>query len=142
MNGGLVTKSCPTLAVWTVAHQAPLSLGFPRQEYWSGLPFPSPVDLPNPGIKPWSPALQADSLSTEPPGNPLWIWWVIVRVPLALKYQHYFMCHLSDSTSGLLVMNRNISFYLYFLKVMKNKECIFRRKSLFIVHSLWILDKD
>ena len=53
----------------TVAHQAPLSVGFSRQEYWSGLPFPSPWDLPNPGIKPGSPALQADCLSSEPPGN-------------------------------------------------------------------------
>ena len=61
-DGGLVTKSCSTLATpWTVAHQAPLSMGFSRQEYWSGLPFPSPGDLPNPGIKPRSPALQADS---------------------------------------------------------------------------------
>ena len=49
----------------TVAHQAPLSMGFSRQEYWSGLPFPSPGDLPNPGIKPKSRALQADSLLTE-----------------------------------------------------------------------------
>ena len=55
---------------WTVAHQAPLSMGFSRQEYWSGLPFPSPGDLPNPGIEPWSPALQADGLSSEPPGKP------------------------------------------------------------------------
>ena len=47
---------------WTVAHQAPLSMGFPRQEYWSGLPFPSPGDLPNPAIEPRSPALQTDSL--------------------------------------------------------------------------------
>ena len=47
---------------WTAAHQAPLSMGFRRQEYWSGLPFPSPGDLPNPGIKPRPPALQADSL--------------------------------------------------------------------------------
>ena len=54
---------------WTVAHQAPLSMGFPRQEYWSGFPFPSPGDLPNPEIKPGSPALQADSLPTEPPGK-------------------------------------------------------------------------
>ena len=53
---------------WTVARQAPLSMGFSRQEYWSGLPFPSPGDLPNPGIKPGSPALQADALSSEPPG--------------------------------------------------------------------------
>ena len=61
-GGGLVAKSFLTLATpWTVACQAPLSMGFSRQEYWSGLPFPSPGDLPNPGIKPGSPALQADS---------------------------------------------------------------------------------
>ena len=56
---------------WTVAHQAPPSMGFSRQEYWSGLPFPSPGDLPNPGIKPRSPTLQADALTSEPPGKPL-----------------------------------------------------------------------
>ena len=53
-----------------VAHQAPLSMEFSRQEYWSGLPFPTPGDLPDPGIKPGSPALQADSLPSEPPGKP------------------------------------------------------------------------
>ena len=52
---------------WTVAYQAPPSMGFSRQEYWSGLPFPSPRDLPNPGIKPGSPALQTDALPSEPP---------------------------------------------------------------------------
>ena len=51
---------------WIVAHRAPLSMGFPRQEYWSGLLFPSPGDLPDPGIEPMSPALQADPLPTEP----------------------------------------------------------------------------
>ena len=51
---------------WTVAYQAPLSMGFSRQEYWSGLPLPSPGDLPDPGMKPGSPALQADSLPSEP----------------------------------------------------------------------------
>ena len=50
----------------TIAHQAPLSVGFPRQEYWRGLPFPSPGDLPNRGIEPGYPTLQADSLSSEP----------------------------------------------------------------------------
>ena len=55
---------------WTVARQAPLSTGFPRQEYWSGLPFPSPGDLPDPGIEPRSPTLQADALTYEPPGKP------------------------------------------------------------------------
>ena len=54
---------------WTVARQAPLSMGFSRQEYWYELPFPSPGDLPNLGIEPGSPALQVDSLSTEPPGK-------------------------------------------------------------------------
>ena len=59
---GLVAKSCPTLATpWTVACQAPLSMGFSRQEYWSRLPFPSPGDLPNPGTKPRSPALEENS---------------------------------------------------------------------------------
>ena len=56
---------------WTVAHLALLSMGFPRQEYWSGLPFPSPGDLPDPGIEPVSPALADGFFPTEPPGKPL-----------------------------------------------------------------------
>ena len=56
---------------WTVAHQAPLPKGFPRQEYWSGLSFPSPGHLPNPGIEPASPAWQADSLPLSHLGSPL-----------------------------------------------------------------------
>ena len=55
---------------WTVAHQAPLSVEFSRQEYWSGLPFSSSGDLPNPGIEPRSPALYTNSLPSEPPGKP------------------------------------------------------------------------
>ena len=54
---------------WTVAYQASPSMGFSRQEYWSGLPFPSPGDLPNPGIEPGSPALEADALNSEPSGK-------------------------------------------------------------------------
>ena len=65
-GGGLVNKSCPALAIlWTIACQAPLSMGLSRQEYWSGLTFPSPGDLPRPGIEPGSPALQADDLPIE-----------------------------------------------------------------------------
>ena len=65
-----VAQSCPTLCdPWTVAHQAPLSMGFSRKEYWSGLPFPSPGDLPNPGIESGSPTLQADALTSDPPGK-------------------------------------------------------------------------
>ena len=56
---------------WTVAHQAPPSMGFSRQEYWSELPFPSPGDLPDPGIKPRSLAFQADALTSKPPGKSL-----------------------------------------------------------------------
>ena len=64
--GGLVTKPCLTLVTpWTSAHQASLSMGFSRLEYWRGFLFPSPEDLPDPGIEPGSPALQADSLPTE-----------------------------------------------------------------------------
>ena len=73
-HGDLVAQSCLTLAIsWTVAHQVPLSMGSPRQEYWSGLPFPPPGDLPDPGIKPISPALQADIFTNwaikEAPSN-------------------------------------------------------------------------
>ena len=59
------------VTLWTVAYQAPLSMEFSRQEHWSGQPFPSPGDLPNPGIKPGFSALQADSLTSEPPRKPL-----------------------------------------------------------------------
>ena len=60
-----VAQSCQTL------YQAPSSMGFSRQEYWSGLPFPSPGDLPDPGIELGSPVLQADTLTSEPPGKPI-----------------------------------------------------------------------
>ena len=67
----LVTQLCLTLATpWTADHQNPLSMKFSKQEYWSGLPFPSPGDLPDPGIKPRS-ALLADSLPSEPLGKSL-----------------------------------------------------------------------
>ena len=68
---------------WTVAPQAPLSMGLSRQEYWSGEPFPSPGDLPDPGIGPGSPALQADSLLSEPQGKP-----ILVLYPLPNKWNH------------------------------------------------------
>ena len=65
-----VPQSCRLFATpWTVAYQAPPSMGFSRQECWSGLPFPSPGDLPDPGIERGSPALQADALLSEPSGK-------------------------------------------------------------------------
>ena len=68
--------SCVQLFVtlWTVAHQGPLSMGFSRQEYWNGLPFPPPGDIPDPGIKPTSatsPALAGEFFTTVPPGKPI-----------------------------------------------------------------------
>ena len=69
---GLVAKLCPILVTpLTITRQAPLSMGFSRQEYWSGLPFSSPGDLPDPGIELRSPALQVVSLPTEPPRKPI-----------------------------------------------------------------------
>ena len=66
---------------WTVTHQASPSMEFSRQEYWSGLPFPSPGDLPNPGIEAGSPALQADALPSEPPGNSnYFINYILLRI--------------------------------------------------------------
>ena len=68
----LVAQSCLTLCnLWALAHQAPLSMEFSRQEYWSGLSFPSPGDRPHPWINPTSPALQADSLPSKPAGKPI-----------------------------------------------------------------------
>ena len=80
-------QSCPTIMTpWTVTRQAPLSMGFSRQEYWSGLLFPSPGDLPNPGIEPGFPALQVDSLPSEPTEKP--------SLPLGL-------CHLPSGKKSL-----------------------------------------
>ena len=70
------------MAPWTTAHQAPLSMGFSKQEYWNGLPFPSPGNLSDPGIEPTSAALQADSLPSEPPGKPK---YHLIPIRLATK---------------------------------------------------------
>ena len=93
--------SCVRLfaAPWTVAYQAPLSMGFSRQEYWSGLPFPSPGDLPHPGIKPRSPASQADALPSEPPGSPSWL------------RSHNFVTQESAVSSLVRQNNKAILFY-------------------------------
>ena len=68
---------------WTVAYQAPPSMGFSRQKYWSGVPFPFPGDLPDPGIEPWSPAFQADTLTSEPPGKS----WVAISFSSAWNWK-------------------------------------------------------
>ena len=85
----LVAQSSLTLCdPWTVAHWAPLSMEFSRQEYWSGLPFPPPGYLPNLGIEPRSPTLQADSLPFEPSGKPSsrYIYNIVIQL-----YIHIFI---------------------------------------------------
>ena len=87
----LVTQSCLTLCdPMDCSHQAPLSIEFSRQEYWSGLPFPSPGDLPDPGTELRSPALQADSLPSEPPAKPCNIGRTFTMcVCISLYIKHY-----------------------------------------------------
>ena len=75
---------------WTIAHQVPPSMGFSRQEYWSGLPFPSPGDLPDLGIEPWSPTLQADALTSEPPGKPY--MYILIYIYLQRYAHKKYMC--------------------------------------------------
>ena len=125
-GGGLVAKSCLSLVTpWTVAHQAPLPIEFPRQEYWSGLLFPPPGDLPDPGIEPMSSALQLVSciagrfFTTEPPGKPQmrvqWEWklaqslWKVAQIKNH-KHSFWFPFYLSEL---ILRIIRNIRTYLY-----------------------------
>ena len=91
----LVTQSCPILCnPMDGSHQASLSMGFSRQEYWSGLLFPSPGDLPSPGIELGSPALQADSLPSKLQGSsyPIINPWQLLCSPLAY-FNHFKMSH-------------------------------------------------
>ena len=82
---------------WTAAHQAPQSMGFSRQEYWSGLPFPSPGDLPDPGIEPGSPALEADALTSEPAGKPYSFYTTSSKPQTQKKHNTLFISsHLCD----------------------------------------------
>ena len=83
---------------WTVTYQALLSMGFSRQEYWSGLPFPSPGDLPDPAIEPRSPALQADSLPCKPPGK--LVIYALYYVEAGSLYAHFLETFLFSIISG------------------------------------------
>ena len=80
MHDKLLSCVGPFATLWSVACQAPLSMEFFGQEYWNALPFSFPGDLPNPGIEPRSPALQADSLPAEPRGKPCILNWIVLPV--------------------------------------------------------------
>ena len=82
---------------WTVAHQVSLSVGYPRQEYWSGLPFPPPGDLPNSGIEPGSLTLQVDSLPSELPGKPSqgWFCWAELLTDTSVWWRWFWQWPLS-----------------------------------------------
>ena len=104
---------------WTVVHQVPPSMGFSRQEYRRGLPFPSPGNLPDPGIKPRSPALQADALTSEPPGKPMLIEHPIFSLSAYLP--HYILIPpllvwamwIRDSQPGLSIRITYRAFYCW-----------------------------
>ena len=83
----------------TIAYQAPPSMGFSRQEYWSGLPFPSPGDLPDPGIEPGSPTFQADALSSEPPGKPRRAEYCTY-----MKHCYHYCCYYRDRSTQVLTV--------------------------------------
>ena len=97
--------SCVQLfgTLWTVAHQASLSMGFSRQEYWSGLPCPPQGDLPDPGIEPVSPALQADSLPLEPPGKPHRTHSNVYKSMLFSQFIPSSLSHMSKSLFSISV---------------------------------------
>ena len=102
-----VAKSCPTVVTpWTVAHQAPLSMGFPRQEYWSGLPFLPPQDLPDPRIKPGFSALQADSLLTEPQGKPQFLSFILLKIGRIIM--HVIATAISNSNMFLKLVFKDL----------------------------------
>ena len=154
----LVAKSCPTLATpWTVACQPPLSMGFSREECWSGWPFPSPGDHSDSGIEPKSPALQADSLPTELWGKPcftlcafknflviatavehvgIWIWWQALNV-LHWKYKQAFkeksqMFFYSRCFPCLCAYFQCLFLHKQFCSVLNNNLCSLATKSLLL----------
>ena len=103
----LVVQSCPTLwTPWIVAHQAPLSLGFPRQEYWGGLPFPSPGDLPDPGIKLVS---LVDSFIDR---------WILHNEPLGKPISVTIKGYILDEFKAILKILQCLSFLIAMLRII------------------------
>ena len=120
------------VASWTVAYQDPPSMGFSRQENWSGLPFPSPGDLPNPGVEPRSPALQADALPSKPPGKSF--HWLKVLPKSCFKWlgqitSLYFVHPCSTRLNlSLAISNQWTEAWKYFLLMQKTCGLLIAKK--------------
>ena len=114
---------------WSVPHQAPLSMGFSRQEYWSGLPFPSPGNLPDSGVKPESPALEGGFLTTEPPGKCPRFTLLIIE-----NHKKFFKSHLLIFTDYKLKLRKlkHENTYIYTPLILKVKSS----------HSIWPLENS
>ena len=108
----LLTRVQLFVTPWTVAYQPPLSMRFSRQQYWSGLPFPSPADLPNPGIEPGSPALQTDAIRLSHQGSPLRDQFSSLRYQFSSVAQSCpTLCDpMNHSTPGLPVHHQFLEF--------------------------------
>ena len=106
--------SDPFRTPWTIAHKAPLSMGFPRQEYWGGLPFPSPGDLPDPGIKPASPIFAGGFFTTEPPGKPHRKFnQTVIQKMYEEKIKQSCVTHSPMNTASSFQPVKNVYFSLY-----------------------------
>ena len=125
----LVAKSCPTLLwpPWTIARQAPLSVGFPRQEYWSGLPLPSPGGLPDSGIEPASPALAGRFCTSEPPGKPL------LHFTLSLSNLSF-----PSPFSSLHILHNYLKHCIYKSIILLSKPSITLLQSIFRTYCPWL----
>ena len=141
---------------WTITHQAPPSMGFSRQEYWSGLPFPSPEDLSDPGIEPRSPALEADALTSEPPWK-IQASKVILKI-LQARLQQYVNHEIPDVQTGCRKGRRsrdqiaNIrwiiekarefqkNIYFCFIDYTKAFDCVDPNKLWEILQEMWMPD--
>ena len=123
--GKCQSPTCTKLFVtpWTVARQASLSMGFSRQEYWSGLPFPFSGNLPNSQIKPRSPALQADSLPFEPPGKPIYGKPMVNRSFLQIDYDKVKM-HIVISRPNTKSSTKGEKKKTIFLTNGAGKKCV------------------
>ena len=119
-----VAQSCPTLCdpMDCIDHQAPLSMGFTKQEYWNGLLFPSPRDLPRPGIEPASPALQADSLPRGLLGNPYqWLKFSFPRSTTLTAFSCSCLSYTSNNAQSLLYASylATCETHLHFQAILK-----------------------